>query len=73
MAAFTRVNTVLVDTGQPLAVNPPALPFPQGLPRVRGRARPWARRGHRHLDPAPGWRERGLVDRNGLELTIKMF
>jgi hypothetical protein len=32
MAAFTWVNTVLVDTGQPLAVNPPALPLPQGLP-----------------------------------------
>jgi hypothetical protein len=32
MAAFTWVNTVLVDTGQPLAVNPPALPMPHVLP-----------------------------------------
>ena len=30
--AFVNVNTVLVDTGQPLAVDPPALPLPDRVP-----------------------------------------
>jgi hypothetical protein len=32
IAGFIWTNTVLVDTGQPLALIPPGLPMPQGLP-----------------------------------------